>query len=85
MECHFLNIKITLLIKQRCIQNPNIIKLKKLITSKNSLQISKEIKKKKVGVMQARIVSSRYIAIKRYMIFNVQRYMAEIISETKIC
>ena len=46
MECHFLNIKITLLIKQRCIQNPNIIKLKKLITSKNSLQISKEIKKK---------------------------------------
>ena len=35
--------------------------------------------------MQARIVSSRYIAMKRYMIFNVQRYTAEIISETKIC
>ena len=45
MECHFLNIKITLLIKQRCIQNPNIIKLKKLITFKNSLQICKEINK----------------------------------------
>ena len=28
-----------------CIQNPNIIKLKKLITSKNSLQICKEINK----------------------------------------
>jgi hypothetical protein len=39
------DIKITLLIKQRCIQNPNIIK--KLITSKGSLQICKEIKKKK--------------------------------------
>jgi hypothetical protein len=43
MECHFLNIKITLLIKQRCIQNPNMINLKKLITSKNH-QIKKDMR-----------------------------------------
>ena len=53
MECPFFKCKIQLLVKQKYIQNPNMIKLKNLMTSENrkeltnmyKLRVIKEINK----------------------------------------
>ena len=40
MECQFFKCKIQLLVKQKYIQNPNMIKLKNLMTSENRKELT---------------------------------------------